>query len=147
MDVSTFKKEDFKNVTIYWKAVGSYELCVSVGLGASHPSDKDLDINAYSIVLVDICNSDRYTIVRGSDKVLDELMSNFCLVKSKNSNHHTYCIPVSELERMHDALIGRRTCKVYTPASLHEGPCKHCGKMNDLGVPSCWFCTTLDPTA
>lgn len=171
MDISSFKAAyDIYNSggMKYEKDIGCYTLGIYIGnwLGwgdLSEPTNINLDINNYISVSLFITEVSHCSAINlNKDTVLCAALaplsiSHFSSLRSVPIIFQylaAYIVSMPQLEVVYKELNKIAMPKDIVDSSLkaelvrQEKPCKHCGRLNDVGAPICWgfTCGASNPT-
>jgi len=159
MDISQFSlTSDFSYRKCYTKCIEKYELKVYTGNWVNQivsvPADSNLDINDYIQVMFEI-NTTLFSkeLLSLTDPNLKPFVSSLTLGPFSFDKYCCFLLSIPELEMVVSNLQKYLTTSnpivntyIISKSSRQEKPCKVCGKMNDIGVSSCWMCGSEDPT-
>jgi len=158
MDISSFKLRTYTDYITYYKQVGDF--CLNIYTGSinayyptSIPPNMRLDINDYSKVYIEIIKDDSVCCMHDVINLcptINNLKPEHVFLSNVIVKYCRFFVSISELESIYDDLNKlTKTCLIISDSPVRqEKPCrnKSCGRLNDLGVSTCWWCEINNPT-
>jgi hypothetical protein len=159
MDFSLFEEKcDEVDGRILFQIIGKYRLDIYLGewgLTRSKPLRADLDLNKYEIIGASIkalCDNgfdseDSEVTVDLNELGIKGLGLIVSLANLSLPQYYCYDLYVDTLEKVYNRL--HEIAGSCSSSNNKEGPCKCCGRMNDIGASVCWgfTCGAENPTA
>jgi len=134
-----FFKKNLDNNELWVTQINmKYIIAIWVSKGAiCSPKVSDLPIDDYTHVEMDIFHHDGKSITL-YNQIFSKDLKKLGVDLPPRGGSHFHNIPVEDLFKAMKAL-GLKQIEILSTKIL-EAKCKYCGRMNDIGVATCWHC-------